>query len=1099
MSKPLGTYSFLPWLRQGLANQIQSPDFDANVKLRASVNVQLELKGDGVAGNVPPVPVNKPVGLFGPGDIVGIDHRAVVRVSPRNWIANFEPNYLAHIEFYDEDFPHRYTPAAPNAIGRLRPWITLIVLTETEFTERPKLHDRPLPYIDVTSLAAFPRADELWAWAHVHINENLAANDDEFVSTDMNAVIPKVQAVLQKNPDLAYSRLICPRKLAPNTAYHAFVVPTFEVGRRAGLNLDLEQTPATMSAWDPAPRPEGQSFPYYYRWFFRTGESGDFESLVRLLVPKPVDPRVGTRPMDVQDPGAGVDPLDKPELGGILKLGGALLPPSKVPPEPPDMFETWDVTFPRPLQEDLIRLINLADDYEAAGDPDPIITPPLYGRWHALRKRVITDRDGNEFLPVENWIHRLNLDPRFRVAAGFGTRVIQDNQEKYMDAAWEQIGRVLEARKRIFFGQFALATSAIWYDSHLLPTVGVSKQQTLLLMAPLNKRILTQGLTVQHTLANSLVQPAMTSAALRRIIRPRGRLIQTLPFDATHKPADLLHLVNEGIVSAAPPKETPEGVLTLDQGADLLEPQNAPGFIKDWLRRWPWLPLLVFLIAFLLALIAFLLLAFGVAAVVAIILLAVAIALYLLLRQWRDALQAADLLRESELTPESIENLPPVSDFHIAEIDSGFTPVRFGTTDSFEATKFKKALVDAYVLIGASAEVGRPKPKNKLDLTALATTVIEAVDPKKTIPGRVMSGIFVPPRIVGGMVPRPEVFIEPMAYPIIDEPMYKPLTDRSEELFLPNINLIEHNSITLLETNDRFIESYMVGLNHEFARELLWREYPTDQRGSTFRQFWDVSTFFNTQNLDDEKLKEKLRDIKPLHEWSLSSLLGKHNNRTQTGKDLVLVIRGELLKRYPTAVIYAHRACWQRKSVTPADPDKEPCERSGVIDNRQERRLVGLTAAEEDKPPPAKVRTPLYMAKVDPDIYFLGFDLDVDEAKGGTGADPNDDPGWFFVIKERPGEPHFGLDIEAPAQLNVWNDLSWPQVQPGIPGTFIEIATAPPIPHVSTPGSADEKFTQFEDDQHVHWTANMNSAELAYILWQAPVLVAVHASEMLPK
>ena len=33
----------------------------------------------------------------------------------------------------------------------------------------------------------------------------------------------------------------------------------------------------------------------------------------------------------------------------------------------------------------------------------------------------------------------------------------------------------------------------------------------------------------------------------------------------------------------------------------------------------------------------------------------------------------------------------------------------------------------------------------------------------------------------------------------------------------------------------------MVGLNHEFARELLWREFPTDQRGSYFRQFWDPS------------------------------------------------------------------------------------------------------------------------------------------------------------------------------------------------------------------------------------------------------------------
>ena len=72
--------------------------------------------------------------------------------------------------------------------------------------------------------------------------------------------------------------------------------------------------------------------------------------------------------------------------------------------------------------------------------------------------------------------------------------------------------------------------------------------------------------------------------------------------------------------------------------------------------------------------------------------------------------------------------------------------------------------------------------------------------------------------------------------------MYEPLEGASSsELFLPNIQLIATNSITLLETNQKFIEAYMVGLNHEFARELLWREYPTDQRGSYFRQFWDVA------------------------------------------------------------------------------------------------------------------------------------------------------------------------------------------------------------------------------------------------------------------
>ena len=41
----------------------------------------------------------------------------------------------------------------------------------------------------------------------------------------------------------------------------------------------------------------------------------------------------------------------------------------------------------------------------------------------------------------------------------------------------------------------------------------------------------------------------------------------------------------------------------------------------------------------------------------------------------------------------------------------------------------------------------------------------------------------------------------------------------------------------------------MVGLNHEFARKLLWREYPTDQRGSYFRQFWDPGTYHDSEDL----------------------------------------------------------------------------------------------------------------------------------------------------------------------------------------------------------------------------------------------------------
>src|ERR1700736_1376342 len=429
----LGTYSFLPWLRQGLANQITTSDLDPGVKVRASINVEIEGSGDKIGGGTQTVSVNRPVALFGPGDIVGIDRRAIVRTEPREWSTNFEPNYLAHIEFYDEDFPWRYTPAAPDLTkGRLRPWISLVVLKEAEFKDGSNIKSKPLPYIERADLIVFPpAAEELWAWAHVHVNRPLAASDDEFVSNDMNAVIPKLQAVLSENPDLAFSRLICPRKLAPNEAYHAFIIPTFETGRRAGLGIDLDDTPATMSAWDSGTRPDGQNFPYYYRWYFRTADNGDFETLVRLLKPKPVDPRVGNRDMDVQDPGSDVRGLDKPELGGILRLGGALQPPADVPPKPPDKFETWDDPFPRPVQEDLARLVDLPDTYQAEGEPDPVVAPPLYGTWHALMKRVLLERDGSPILPNDNWIHRLNLDPRFRVPAGFGTQVIQDQQETF--------------------------------------------------------------------------------------------------------------------------------------------------------------------------------------------------------------------------------------------------------------------------------------------------------------------------------------------------------------------------------------------------------------------------------------------------------------------------------------------------------------------------------------------------------------------------------------------------------------------------------------------------------------------------------------------
>src|SRR5262249_58603291 len=89
------------------------------------------------------------------------------------------------------------------------------------------------------------------------------------------------------------------------------------------------------------------------------------------------------------------------------------------------------------------------------------------------------------------------------------------------------------------------------------------------------------------------------------------------------------------------------------------------------------------------------------------------------------------------------------------------------------------------------------------------------------------------------------------------------------------------------------------------------------------------------------------------------------------------------------------------------------------------------TRAGEQTPPRTKIRTPLFEAKADPDIYFFGFDLSITEAKGQSGQNPNDDAGWFFVIKERPGEPRFGLELSRSGPLKVFDQLTWEDALPG--------------------------------------------------------------------
>jgi hypothetical protein len=320
-----------------------------------------------------------------------------------------------------------------------------------------------------------------------------------------------------------------------------------------------------------------------------------------------------------------------------------------------------------------------------------------------------------------------------------------------------------------------------------------------------------------------------------------------------------------------------------------------------------------------------------------------------------------------------------------------------------------------------------------------------------------------------------ETVVPIMAHPVFPDPLYKPLRDISSELLMPNLNRIPNNTISLLETNRRFIESYMVGANHEMGRELLWREFYTDQRGSYFRQFWDVSDFVNRDpDKSAAQLAENLSDIDPIHTWLKSTDLGTHENRdlpngSEPGEArLVLVIRGDVLKKYPTAVIFAQKARW------------------GKDEHGRDVRLL------DDSTPQQNMQEPIFKAQIDPEIRFLGFNLMATQVQGSDKIE-DDNPGWFFCIQQRPGEPRFGLDFRddnTPEIATEWNDLAWVHVNNFETLNYIDLDAGV---KVNIPATLPDDTPNPESN--IKW--GHNAADMAYILYQAPVMVAYHARDML--
>jgi hypothetical protein len=201
----------------------------------------------------------------------------------------------------------------------------------------------------------------------------------------------------------------------------------------------------------------------------------------------------------------------------------------------------------------------------------------------------------------------------------------------------------------------------------------------------------------------------------------------------------------------------------------------------------------------------------------------------------------------------------------------------------------------------------------------------------------------------------------PFTYaPSFRNPMYEPLRDQFPEMLLPGLDKIPNDRATLLTTDPKFIEAYMVGLNHELSREFLWREFPTMLNVTYFRQFWDTGKTKNSQEPDLST---------PISEWgkdhTTNNDLGTHLAEGRGATLKFLLIRSELIVRYPNALIYARKT-----------------------------RIVGSNIEFD---PTVKLEIPVLRFSPITGVALLGFDL------GNT-----KETEWKFFVEEHFTEPYIG-------------------------------------------------------------------------------------------
>ena len=270
--------------------------------------------------------------------------------------------------------------------------------------------------------------------------------------------------------------------------------------------------------------------------------------------------------------------------------------------------------------------------------------------------------------------------------------------------------------------------------------------------------------TVNTTLAYQVGEsrlPAAVNPAFRRMTRPRGALMRKAVPQSSSRTSDVISRLNADGITAAPPKQTPEKVVSVEAAASSLLPFNIP----DWLRKLLLSeglrgPLVLAALGLMVAVMGLTARGAGLAALGVIVYL-------------RSRSRAALRVSRENRTAAAIQSVPPRPGFVLTEpgatlpADIG----RRGAADSLDAARFRQALVELHTRYETPVPVKTIGPP--LDFDRAVVRLERTLNPVISIPRRARSVVAIPPTFE---YLRPtETIVPVMAHPVISDPMYRPL------------------------------------------------------------------------------------------------------------------------------------------------------------------------------------------------------------------------------------------------------------------------------------------------------------------------------------